>query len=1044
MMTTIIIIGVTIFLVILIWFVFFTNNELEGDDGLSSIVDFQMPKLFGENKEKGFLAGFRNRKSSNNESENIKSLRGEMMGKKKSLSTLEQEIGDVQEIRNARTAVRRELENKRTKCMNMADEVLQLQDKLGIPPDEAFDDNIENMDSADLDLRMVELSHVLRLLRREVDHQDAEKMKERLRRKQEEVIEKRMLQEKEKMDMEERILKDRLRKMKDEEALRYNIENAKTIEELEGIEINTKDEKELNILNELKENSRKRILKEEKDLQELERFEELREMIFNSETVKDLEEIVIGGINEIQENELVKNYDQRHKLLSGRETLARQLKRYEELIEEIEGLEKLEDFDNLIVDGVNDRQKREIEQIKTMRRMIVANIMFENLINESTSVNELNEMIITGVSEENEFELIKLRNEKFAELENEMVSAAVEKYQQMISNCSSVLELDNINFEEVEGEKLEMLEELKKAQRSSLVAKIRDEQYRIQYEKLRNQLNSIDDIEELLGFEIFNVGENYSIELEKLRLNKYEFFEERERKRIEEEELEKYNSIRKMIMHATTSEEIKEIEIGDVNEDQEIELSNLKDEMFVILKEEESIRLYVEKALEDDGLEDIDYDEDVEGVFLKRFGEYSAKIGDVQFSLIWENNNDLDLIVKTPKNELIHRARKTSSCNGILDLEMNMKPESKAPLENIVWEGISAEEGEYSIFVWHRKRHGMLRGKDPTEFTIRVANGSNEVRFLSSQTSFGDPLKFISKINVKSVIQRGEEIKGQEEIYVSLKESISQAPSLIELENIELNNLSRVRYNELLTFKEEKKVVLELKEKEERILSENNRAEELLNLINNGNLVELKNLVIGGVNDDKVQFLTDLLNDKVSDLEMEEERKRRTLVANERMMKALNDAERVGPLEMLEESERRDSDFDKRLRKAGGKDGEFRISLIWDNFNDLDIIVTSPSGEIIHSGNRKTSCGGVLDVDMNFKPESKKPVENVYWEKGEAKPGEYKVFVHHFKKHNKRNNQDPTEFRVQMKMGERRGELKGKLSNGDPVMFVGILNFDRK
>ena len=242
------------------------------DDGLSSIVNFEMPKLFKQEDEKmGFWSS--RKASKQDESESLKSLRGEMLGKKKSLSSLEQEISDVQDIRNARTAARRELENKRTKCMNMADEVLQLQDKLGIPPDEAFDDNIENMDSADLDLRMVELSHVLRLLRREVDHQDAEKMKERLRRKQEEVTEKRMLQEKEKIELEEKILKDRLKKMKDEEALRYNIEHAKTIEELENIEIKTKDEKELQELNELVEKSRARIIREEEDLRHLEQFE---------------------------------------------------------------------------------------------------------------------------------------------------------------------------------------------------------------------------------------------------------------------------------------------------------------------------------------------------------------------------------------------------------------------------------------------------------------------------------------------------------------------------------------------------------------------------------------------------------------------------------------------------------------------------------------------------------------------------------------------------------------------------------------------------
>ena len=127
------------------------------DDDLSSIVNFEMPKLFGE---RGAKKGFFKKKGFLDESQNVKSLRGEMLGKKQVISSLEQELGDVQDIRFARDVARKELEEKRIKCMNMVDEVLELQDKLGIPPDESFDDNIENMDSATLDLRMTELSHV--------------------------------------------------------------------------------------------------------------------------------------------------------------------------------------------------------------------------------------------------------------------------------------------------------------------------------------------------------------------------------------------------------------------------------------------------------------------------------------------------------------------------------------------------------------------------------------------------------------------------------------------------------------------------------------------------------------------------------------------------------------------------------------------------------------------------------------------------------------------------------------------------------------------
>ena len=76
---------------VLIWFVFFTNNDMAEDDGLSSIVNFEMPKLFKQEDEKlGFWSSRKASKQS--ESESLKSLRGEMLGKKKSLSSLEQEI----------------------------------------------------------------------------------------------------------------------------------------------------------------------------------------------------------------------------------------------------------------------------------------------------------------------------------------------------------------------------------------------------------------------------------------------------------------------------------------------------------------------------------------------------------------------------------------------------------------------------------------------------------------------------------------------------------------------------------------------------------------------------------------------------------------------------------------------------------------------------------------------------------------------------------------------------------------------------------------
>ena len=68
-----------------------------------------------------------------------------------------------------------------------------------------------------------------------------------------------------------------------------------------------------------------------------------------------------------------------------------------------------------------------------------------------------------------------------------------------------------------------------------------------------------------------------------------------------------------------------------------------------------------------------------------------------------------------------------------------------------------------------------------------------------------------------------------------------------------------------------------------------------------------------------------------------------------------------------------------RLKREGAQKGIVQISLMWNNFNDLDLHVVCPSSERIHGGNRVSQCGGELDVDMNVRPQSKRPVENVVW-----------------------------------------------------------------
>jgi hypothetical protein len=116
------------------------------------------------------------------------------------------------------------------------------------------------------------------------------------------------------------------------------------------------------------------------------------------------------------------------------------------------------------------------------------------------------------------------------------------------------------------------------------------------------------------------------------------------------------------------------------------------------------------------------------------------------------------------------------------------------------------------------------------------------------------------------------------------------------------------------------------------------------------------------------------------------------------------------------------ADFPPEIRATlashGAHVGEIEVCLKWYDLTDLDLHVVTPNGVEICFTNKKPAGGGELDVDMNVTPQTRTPVEHVYFHKGEVLNGRYRVFVVKYTDH---EDGSPTRFEVYVKQGS--GEI---------------------
>jgi hypothetical protein len=120
----------------------------------------------------------------------------------------------------------------------------------------------------------------------------------------------------------------------------------------------------------------------------------------------------------------------------------------------------------------------------------------------------------------------------------------------------------------------------------------------------------------------------------------------------------------------------------------------------------------------------------------RRLGEASAKGGDIQISLSWQNYNDLDLHCLDPAGEEISFQNRISRhTGGELDVDRNAQPPyTMSPVENIYWPAGGAPGGLYRIFVVFYAPHG---GPETTPFLVRTVVQGRTNFFRSSITYTG-------------------------------------------------------------------------------------------------------------------------------------------------------------------------------------------------------------------------------------------------------------------------------------------------------------------
>lgn len=113
-----------------------------------------------------------------------------------------------------------------------------------------------------------------------------------------------------------------------------------------------------------------------------------------------------------------------------------------------------------------------------------------------------------------------------------------------------------------------------------------------------------------------------------------------------------------------------------------------------------------------------DIDAEIRQRLLKAGGRFENC--SIRASLIWHTRDDLDLHVVTPRGAHIYYGNPRDGTGGDLDVDRNVRGETREPIENIRWPKGTAPAGKYLVYVQNFGYHENPRADVPFKVELDI------------------------------------------------------------------------------------------------------------------------------------------------------------------------------------------------------------------------------------------------------------------------------------------------------------------------------------